>query len=101
MASRYYYGRDVALKPLRAGRDQTRWACAHNISRGGVGLVLRCRVPRGVRFLVELSDPTRPRPGVIGRVVHRRLGFDGNWYVGCAFDEAVDEDRLRALAERS
>lgn len=99
-ASRHHCGWDVSLTRLRGDRRQTRWACAHNVSRRGIGLVLHCWIPRGAALLFELPDESPARRRIVaGRVIHRWQRPDGNWYVGCAFDEEIGEDWFGALIQ--
>jgi hypothetical protein len=72
-----------------------------NISRGGVGLLLRHCFRPGTDLAVELRRPTGAfLCSVKVRVVHATAVFvEGNhlWLLGCAFDQPLSEEELQAL----
>jgi hypothetical protein len=72
-----------------------------DVSRGGVGLILRHRFRPGTHLTVELRDGVgRPLGTVPVRVVHATaVSADGSacWLLGCAFEESLTEEEFRAL----
>ena len=73
----------------------------HNISQGGVGLILQHRFAPGTVLLVDLRETA----GVLLRTVQARVVHataildDGNpcWLLGCVFDRPLDEAEFAAL----
>jgi hypothetical protein len=78
------------------------WAgTARDISRGGVGLLLRHRFRPGTALDVELRQPTGALLRTIRvRVVHATATLvDGSpcWVLGCAFSQPLSDEELEAL----
>ena len=65
-----------------------------NVSHGGVKILCRRPVEPGTMILVSPAD-SRLLPR-LARVLHTINGSDGNWILGCAFRELVDERELLA-----
>jgi hypothetical protein len=72
-----------------------------NISRGGVGLLLRHCFRPGTSLSVELRAGTGAVLRTVTlRVVHATPDDDGGtpcWLLGCAFDQPLSADELDAL----
>jgi hypothetical protein len=72
-----------------------------NISPGGIGLVMRHRFRPGTALVVELRGLT----GALLRTVPARVIYASAvsahghpcWLLGCAFDEPLPEEDVRAL----
>ena len=83
-----------ALEPAWPGR-------VHDISPGGIGLILQHRFGPGTALLVDL----RENAGAVLRTVRARVVHataildDGNpcWLLGCVFDNPLDEAEFAAL----
>jgi hypothetical protein len=92
----------IATCSTGARRQEVSWpGTVHDVSQGGIGLILRHRFTPGMRLLVELRESTGTLVRhVAARVVHvRPVLFDGNhcWQTGCAFDEPLSEEELQTL----
>jgi hypothetical protein len=74
---------------------------ARDISQGGVGLLLRHRFRPGTPLIIELRQRSGAHQRTVSaRVVHATpLVVDGSscWLLGCAFDQPLSEEELRAL----
>jgi hypothetical protein len=72
-----------------------------DISRGGLGILMRHRLKPGSELAVELRDHTgRPLRTVIVCVAHATAVLaDGSscWLLGCAFYEPLSEEEFQAL----
>jgi hypothetical protein len=72
-----------------------------NISRGGLGLLMRHRLRPGSELAIELRDSGgKPLRTVVVRVVHATAVLaEGNacWLLGCAFGEPLTEEEFQAL----
>jgi PilZ domain len=83
-----------ALEPAWAGR-------VHDISQGGIGLVLQHRFAPGTDLLVDLRESAGAVLRTVrARVVHATAMLDdGNprWLIGCVFDKPLDEAEFLAL----
>ena len=99
--ARYAWDREVALRALPNGAgDVVHWACAQNLSGGGIGLLLSCPFEQGTILTIELgSRKGNARRVVAGRVVHNRREMHGNSFLGCAFLETLPADRLQDLLD--
>lgn len=88
-----------ASGPITATRDfVARSAPIVNMSVAGLALVLRQRVRRGSRLLIQMSS------GALGiaydllvHVVHCTRQPDGKWLVGCAFARELTPSELENL----
>jgi hypothetical protein len=72
-----------------------------NISRGGVGLIVRHRFQPGTRLTIDLQAARgEERPALAVLVVHATpASADGApcWLLGCAFDRPLTEEEFQAL----
>src|SRR5262249_21444221 len=81
------------------GREDARWpATIIEVSLGGVRLVVRRRLDRGMGLGIE----RRGRDGdeaytVLAKVVHINPLPEGFWSLGCKFVSELSEDELRRL----
>lgn len=73
-----------------------------DISRGGVGLLLRHRFRPGSVLAVELRDNIGKLLRTVKvRVIHATAVMEENnhcWLLGCAFDQPLHDEELHALA---
>jgi hypothetical protein len=73
----------------------------HDISQGGIGLLLTHCFQPGTELAVELREHTGAiRRVVRARVVHASATTNGGnscWLLGCAFDTPLTEEELEAL----
>jgi hypothetical protein len=84
----------AAREPAWSGR-------VHDISQGGIGLILQHRFNPGTNLLVDLRETA----GDVLRTVRARVMHataildDGNpcWLLGCVFDRPLDETAFAAL----
>lgn len=69
-----------------------------DISRTGMGLVLKQVHEPGTPLAIELHSPNKNiKYTVFTRVVHATAQPDGTWLVGCAFARELSNDELRNL----
>jgi hypothetical protein len=94
---------DLTASCRPAGRhlDPGWLGTVRNISRGGVGLLLRHRFQPGTDLTVELRDAAGELRRTVGvRVAHATAvlvdGIDC-WLLGCAFDQPLSEEEFQAL----
>ena len=80
---------------IRGGQD----GCS-DVSRGGLGLLLRHRFAPGTRLTVEVSGASGGSARLAGvHVVYAKptvAAGDLCWLVGCRFDEPLSEDELKS-----
>ncbi|MCI0380880.1 MAG: PilZ domain-containing protein [Gemmataceae bacterium] len=73
----------------------------HNISQGGIGLILQHRFGPGTTLLVDLRETTGAVLRTVrARVVHATAILDGGspcWLLGCVFDQPLDETEFSSL----
>src|SRR5262249_35652990 len=89
---------DTVLSSSNSGEAQ-RWpATVLNISASGVGLRASRDFPVSALLSLELPglapDPAR---AVLARVVHATPQDDGEWVIGCAFNDALTDEELQKL----
>jgi hypothetical protein len=91
----------ATCRPATRGHDVGWPGQIHDISCGGVGLILRHRFRPGTRLTVELRARTG---GVLRtvrlRVVHARAVLVEGcpcWLLGCAFVEPLTDEELQPL----
>jgi hypothetical protein len=89
-------------RPARR-RGEPAWpATVRDLSRGGVGLLLRHRFEPGIRLSVELREGTGGLLRILpARVVHATAVLVEGvhyWLLGCAFHRPLSEEDFRALA---
>jgi PilZ domain len=97
------YPSDLAThcQPLAARSDNDmKWsAIVHDISAGGIGLLLQRRFEPRTGLAIELPDAGNTDYTVFVRVVHARAQPDGRWLLGCQFVSPLSEERLHALRQ--
>jgi hypothetical protein len=87
---------DPHLASGRATSDHLQ-GITHDLSAGGVGLVLSERLEPGSRLVFEVPARGGSRPWEV-RVVHAENQRDGTWLHGCAAaQELSGDDLLEAL----
>jgi hypothetical protein len=97
LATRYPCDRDVRCA-VNAGHGERLFGRCRNLSRGGMGIVVRDRISAGTVLVVELLG----RAGATTHsvqvcVVHvRPMPFRG-WFLGCAFPEELPDTELKTL----
>jgi hypothetical protein len=92
---------DATCRPAGPMRDQGWPGQLRDISRGGLGLLLRHSFRPGSELTVEL----RERGGEVRRIVSVRVIHatavlvEGNyrWLLGCAFEQPLSEEEFQAL----
>ncbi len=74
-------------------RDTSLGAILRDVSRGGVGLIVRTAVAPDSLLCVDFAhlDP------FLARVVHATAQADGTWLVGCRFLDPPDSAALGAM----
>jgi hypothetical protein len=91
----------ATCSPVGHSREVGWPARVRDISRGGLGLVLRHRFRPGTHLTIELRAPSGAAlRTVTARVAHATAALvDGSpcWVVGCSFAEPLAEDELEAL----
>ena len=94
---------DLAATCRPAGKEPTvGWpGRVRDISRGGVGLLLRHRFQPGTALTLEIRGSGRPHlREVTVRVVHATPVVDGTaqcWLHGCTFDQPLSAEAVEAL----
>jgi hypothetical protein len=98
---RYASNLEVVCRGAGTLKDAGWPAKVVNISRGGIGLLLRHRFEPGMPLAVEfLSHSSGARRTVLVKVAHAtavQLQPEPHWLVGCAFSEILSEAELQAL----
>lgn len=75
-------------------------APVHNISMGGIGMVLDCRVDPGTLLAVELLNRAEQFWHLkLLRVVHATQTDDDRWLVGSSFLRSFTDAEFRALVK--
>jgi peptidoglycan hydrolase-like protein with peptidoglycan-binding domain len=88
----------VRLDP--GGKSQEAPAWAADLSEVGIGLNLPYPLEVGITIVLEFvgSKPTA-RVTLRARVVHVTNWFDGNWRIGCPFENRLSPETLEGLLE--
>jgi hypothetical protein len=95
---RYPCNLDSSCQPLAARRDMQWGGKVLNISRDGLALFLGRRFEVGTILAIELQGVSGYSSGtLLARVAHLHPTEYGQWFVGCAFINPLEEDDLRAL----
>lgn len=83
------------------GEDELWWqGRVHNLSAGGIGLVLSRRFEPGTVLTIEVQGtPARPSLQLLARVIHATVRPGSGWLIGCAFAQELGDDELRSLRE--
>jgi hypothetical protein len=100
-AVRYPSDLQTTCQPIMA-RDGSGWSAqVRNISTGGLGLVLARRFERGTLLVMDLDSTTQTASRtLIARVVHSTPLDDGNWLLGCAFANELEDEDLQPFCAR-
>jgi hypothetical protein len=79
--------------------DHTRWAARmHDVSRGGVGLIVDRRFEPGTILNIQLEGDEQDLPAVLlARVVHITAHKGGKWSLGCRFARELTQKDMEAL----
>src|SRR5207248_11427005 len=97
---RYPGWADEGFQILERTPERRWWAPLNDCSRGGVRLILPCRIPPGLLLLLELpAVESQQPPTVLMRVVHATGDMHRGWLIGCEFRRALSEDELRKLLQ--
>lgn len=97
------FGCDLEAACRAKGRlkDAGWTAQVRDLSRGGLGLVLRHRFEAGLQLLLELRSRDRKIcklcPARVIRVLPVLVDGHAMWFLGCAFLEPLTDDDLRQL----
>src|SRR5262245_20824094 len=86
--------------PARVAAGETehpRLAWVYNLSTSGIGLLLEEPVEAAIVLEIDLITPAGQRIMTRGRVAHASRRADGNWLVGCQFEQPIDPDQLELL----
>jgi hypothetical protein len=87
-------------QPVAArGPNELQWSArVHDLSAGGVGLLLPRRFERGTVLAVELQTSTAsPSRLLLARVMHATARAGRGWLVGCAWVRGLTADQLREV----
>jgi hypothetical protein len=91
----------AVCRPLGRFLDPGWLGTVRDISRGGVGLLLRHCFGRGTDLAIELRAATgEVRRTIRARVVHATaVVVEGShcWLLGCAFDQPLSDEEFQAL----
>jgi hypothetical protein len=91
---------DIYCQPRTSSAQeagQTGWlGKLHNISTGGLALILKKRFEPGTVLIVELGVD-RAVGSVTVRVVHTTLSTKGRWIIGCEFLRPLSDEEVQAL----
>jgi hypothetical protein len=92
---------DAACHAKGALKDVGWTAKVKDISRGGVGLLLRHRFRAGTPLVLELKSRDgsfcRTMTAQVARVMAVLAEGRPNWFLGCAFDQPLSEEELQKL----
>jgi hypothetical protein len=90
--------------PATPGRvqvvDGEEWQCVWvlDLSLGGAGLLLSRPLDPGVALVLRLrSDRRHKNYDLPARVAHASRQPDGDWIIGCEFDQRLTDELLDAL----
>jgi len=88
-------------RPSGGSRDVSWPGKVHDISQGGVGLLLQHRFRPGTNLDVDLRDPSGHALRTVQvRVVHATPILEEDrpcWLLGCAFDEPLSDEEFISL----
>ena len=81
------------------GKDDCKWSgTIHNISVGGVGLILKRRFEKGTGLAIELpGHGNKPAYVVLARVMHVGKHDANAWMLGCKFLSELSDDEVQRL----
>jgi hypothetical protein len=86
-------------RPLRVayaekGSAEHRWALLHDISAGGLGLLVSSAIELGTVLIVQMRSPQQETRSILVRAVHATPHENGNWLVGCRFRPSLTNAEL-------
>jgi hypothetical protein len=85
---------------IASEREMSWSAKVHDISAGGLGLILQRRFEHGTTLILELSGKKEiPDRTLFVTVVHVQAHGRNKWLVGCAFANPLADDELRAFLD--
>jgi PilZ domain len=88
----------ATCQPVQEGVSETWPARVHNISGGGVGLVVTHPVEAGTLLNIDLRGLAgQPVPTLLGCVVHVTARANGESLLGCNFLRELSEEELAVL----
>jgi hypothetical protein len=94
---RHVCDQEALSRPLELP-DAISWgAKVHDVSRGGLGLLLCYPFKPGTFLAVDLRCGQAASRTVLVRVVHATDQADGTWSVGCEFAAPLSDAELAAL----
>ena len=94
---RHVCDQEALSRPLELP-DAISWgAKVHDISRGGLGLLLCYPFKPGTFLAVDLQSSRAVSRTLLVRVVHVTDQADGSWFVGCEFAAPLTEEEVAAL----
>ncbi len=97
-AARHACGFQASRYLIASVADSLSPAWVHNISTGGVLMLLARPVEPGSLLAVKLLKLSDPAPSMhLVRILHVREDAGGTWLVGGAFVDEVSEDDLGEL----
>ena len=68
-----------------------------DISRIGIGLILRKPFEPGTMLMIELPESPKLLRQLLVRVVHATPNKNGRWIIGCTFDCPLSPEEMRIL----
>ncbi len=91
----------TSCQPLAArGDGDVSWSArVHDISAGGLSLVLARRFERGTGLAIEIPETAdRPADTLLVKVVHATRLPDNQWLLGCAFVSQLSDEEVQTLS---
>lgn len=83
------------------GTEMTRTvglATVHDISTGGIGLIVHEQFELGTRLTIELRNATQDiSRRMQAQVIHTSAVAEEDWRIGCAFDEKLSTSEVQAF----
>jgi hypothetical protein len=70
-----------------------------DISRTGIGLILRKRFEPGTALRIELSESPKLLRQLLVRVVHATPDKKGRWTIGCTFECPLSQEELQIFLQ--
>jgi hypothetical protein len=94
---RHVCDQEVLSRPLEMP-DSISWgAKVHDISRGGLGLLICYPFRPGTFLAIDLRTGEAPSRTLLVRVVYAKDQADGSWFVGCEFIAPLTDTELDSL----
>jgi hypothetical protein len=85
----------VTWRPAVAGDALSQAAQVHNVSCGGISLLVGGPVEPGTLLHVELAGAARGQPSLLACVRHVTRAEAGTWSLGCSFLRDLSEEELQ------